>query len=403
MDYTGLNLTNMKRTNRSRILRLLNDKGEMSRKDIAGELSLTPAAVTQICGELLNQGILKEKGQVTGEKRAGRKKILIGIDYDFAYVLGIVIELDLTTVSVSSLRGKCLKKKTLVTDPSADPFTFLMKCVNLARRLLEDLHLKKDQFLGCGVSIPGLVLRDRGISVNTYRIWNQEIPIREKLSKMLNMPVIVENNVKACAEAELTYGAGRENKNLFFLKWGPGVGSALAVHNEIYDNHEGRTSELGHVVIQPHGGERCRCGKYGCLETVVSTHAIVRALREGFSWESMPKLWEFAKGDPENITVDNRSQWSSLDDPGMNRTFDRLLGLLCQTLANAATVIAPDQVIYYGDIFTIPYFKDHFEEAYYREDPWHKEGFLIHSTLSDKIDYIGPLAILYNEKLLNQR
>ena len=49
MGYTGINLENVKVSNRSAILKLLNDRGAMSRKDIALELGLTPATVTLIC------------------------------------------------------------------------------------------------------------------------------------------------------------------------------------------------------------------------------------------------------------------------------------------------------------------------------------------------------------------
>ena len=62
MGYIGINLGNVKVSNRSAILKLLNDRGAMSRKDIAAELGLTPATVTLICSDLLSQGILCEKG-----------------------------------------------------------------------------------------------------------------------------------------------------------------------------------------------------------------------------------------------------------------------------------------------------------------------------------------------------
>ena len=42
MGYTGINLGNVRIENRSAILKLLNDQGAMSRKDIALALGLTP-------------------------------------------------------------------------------------------------------------------------------------------------------------------------------------------------------------------------------------------------------------------------------------------------------------------------------------------------------------------------
>ena len=81
MVYSGINLENVKISNRSAILKLLNDCGAMSRKDIAQRLGLTPATVTQISMKLLAAGILCEKGELEEEKRAGRPKVLIDIKY----------------------------------------------------------------------------------------------------------------------------------------------------------------------------------------------------------------------------------------------------------------------------------------------------------------------------------
>ena len=93
MAYSGLNLGNVKNQNRSSILKLLNDHGPMPRKDLSARLGLTPASLTTLCGELLAQNILFELGEVQQEdKRAGRRKILLGINYAYRHVLSISIE-----------------------------------------------------------------------------------------------------------------------------------------------------------------------------------------------------------------------------------------------------------------------------------------------------------------------
>ena len=91
MSYTGINLENVKRNNRSAILKLLNDQGAMSRKDIAAALGLTPATVTVICSELIASQVLCELGEAQEDRRAGRKKILVGINYDRWRVLSVSI------------------------------------------------------------------------------------------------------------------------------------------------------------------------------------------------------------------------------------------------------------------------------------------------------------------------
>lgn len=74
MISTGINAENVKSSNRTAILRLLNDRGTMSRKDISSSLGLTQAAVSIITAEMVAEGILKETGEVSEEKSRQKKK-----------------------------------------------------------------------------------------------------------------------------------------------------------------------------------------------------------------------------------------------------------------------------------------------------------------------------------------
>lgn len=80
MGRTGINLENVRVRNKSAILSLLNSQDAMSRKDIAKVVGLTPAAVTLLCTEMMEEGMILEKGELQEEKRAGRKKVLVDIN-----------------------------------------------------------------------------------------------------------------------------------------------------------------------------------------------------------------------------------------------------------------------------------------------------------------------------------
>ena len=398
MEYAGMNLINLKNSNRTEILRLLNNRGAMARKDIASLLGLTPAAVTQICGELLKDGVLREMGELSEEKRVGRKKILVGIDADYAVVGGITIESGETSLSVATLNGELLHESRLETDENMEPEEFLIRAAGALERLFAGVA--KERILGVGVTVPGAVRRKDGASILAIRVWKEEVPVKAILERILNVPVIVENNVKAFAEAELTFGVGRQSDNLLFVKWGPGVGSAIAIDRRIYDNRKGRASELGHVVVDKNGLP-CTCGKRGCLETLVSARGITEQLKKELSETTMPTLWQWCGGDPDRITENNIREWAQVNEQRMMELFDRVVECFTMNIANAATVLAPDHVIYYGDMFEIPYFRDHFAVAYRDNDAQFRDGFLVHSELSSRIRYIGALAVVFSEKFLN--
>ena len=258
------------------------------------------------------------------------------------------------------------------------------------------------QFLGIGVSVPGPVARQAGISEHAYRIWNEPVKIADFFRKQTDLPVIVENNVKAFAEAELIFGAGKEVSNILLVKWGPGVESAIVISKRVYDNQKGDTSELGHVHISGKN-KLCRCGRRGCLETEVSTHAVAEKVRDSCTESRMPMVWNFCHGAPERLQARNIRTWADIPDSGLRKVLDKVIEKMADVTLNAERLLAPDRVICFGDLFRLSYFKQKFPEFYRKLDITYEESSLEYSRLSSRTDYIGPLALVFNEILLQDR
>ena len=219
------------------------------------------------------------------------------------------------------------------------------------------------------------------------------------IRKHLNLPVIVENNVKAFAEGELIYGTGKEQENLLFIKWGPGVGSAIIIQNRIYDSQNSKTAEIGHFIVEK-DGELCRCGRRGCLETRVATHAIARQVRAACTKESMPQLYRMVGGDISRIEARNAPDWLGLEDEGLKKVLDDVVERLARVAVNSMTLLAPDKVLIYGELFGYPGLEERFRYYCRHYEPAYNDNYILKSDLSDRIEYIGPLAVVMNELFL---
>ena len=396
MAHTGINLENVKENNRSAILKLLNDKGAMSRKDLSEQLGLTAATVTLICSDLIAMGILREQGAVNEGRRAGRKKILVGIDYTYRYVLSVCIEANDTWVAISDLKGEKLAEKQMKTEHKTAPTLFLCHVASACREIVMTAGIPNDQILGVGVSVPGAVDRKNGVSKAAYRVWEHRVEVARVLKEHLEWPVILENNVKAFAEAELIYGSGKKNDNLLFLKWGPGIGSALVVRDVIYESQTSKEGEIGHITVEK-GGKLCRCGRRGCLETKASVRAIAEKVSAACTEKSMPALYRYVKGDVTRICAENVDEWIHANDPGMWAILDDVIEQVAWNVCHALTLLAPEALILYGSIFAMPQVRERFLRFCKEYDPAYDETYINLSELSDSIDYIGPLAIVVNQ------
>lgn len=394
MEYAGVNSQDVKHVNRSKIIRLLNDRGNMSRKDIAVELGLTPAAVTMICADLISYGILHETGKLNEESKLGRRKVLLGLNYNYRLALCIGVETDETFVTLCKLNGEIVSQTSFETKKDKDADKFIEYICIKALELTKSASCTESNLLGIGISIPGIVDKDKGISYFVNRIWDSEVNIREAFKKYFGCPILLENNVKAFAEAEMVYSSGKEGDNILFVKWGPGVGSSLIIHNIIYDSSKYGFSEMGHLLI--------RDDMATTLEKEVSTHAIVNKVREVFSKDQTPKLFDMCSGEKENITAHNFADWGTCTDKMLKKILEEKIMLMVKATYNAMALIPTDLVIYYGEIFEIEYIKQKYEEKLEGLVDVRNDNRIRKSELSSKLGYIGSLAILFNRLFIEE-
>lgn len=353
MRKTGINMGAVKKSNRSQILRLINQTGPISKKDIAESLGLTPAAVTLICSDLIESGLLIESGIGENEAgKAGRKKILIDINPNFGYVYGINIDSRSTTISICNIVGSCIVSMAMPTDRDMIPEEFIKLIAKQCIDLLQLGNISRDNILGAGVGVPGRVNTDTGISEMAYGVWDRPVNVGSILREELDTTIMVENNVNAFAVAENIFGYGKETSNLLLIKWGPGVGSSIIICNEIYKPADRRNIELGHYIVDPNGS-KCSCGRSGCLETVISEKAL------------------------ENKTEEE---------------LDEAINLFARTIVNAITVTGPDCVVLYGGMIKQKEVKDKLIQACKKIDASCNENYILASNLIEIEDYVGPVA-----------
>jgi predicted NBD/HSP70 family sugar kinase len=80
------------------------------------------------------------------------------------------------------------------------------------------------------------------------------------------------------ALGESRYGFGQHVHNMLYLKVGSGITGGLILNKQLYRGEQGMAGEIGHIPVDLHG-TLCRCGQYGCLETVAGKSGILMEAR----------------------------------------------------------------------------------------------------------------------------
>ena len=374
--HTGMNMSLIKKQNRSSILKYICEVGPVSRKDIADATGLTPASVTQITNQLMEEGILEEIGTNTESSGAGRKKVLCDIRYDSEYLFAVNIETRTTTIALSDLKGDCVDKVSIQTDYSIEPVDFLKKIAVLIDEIRKKQKRKvRNNIRVISVGISGLVEREAGISVHAYGVWEDSVNVCEILESETGYKTYIDNNVDAFAKAEILYGLGRKRDDFLLIKWGPGVGATIVIGREVYDGRHGKSAELGHFIVEKDGKE-CSCGRKGCLETKVSYQAMQEI--KPFEVNSFGECVRESKGREREA-------------------FDEVLDLFARTIVNSATILAPEKIVLCGSLFSDREIRNRVIDYCMSYDEKIDVNRVLYTSLSEKEDYIGPIASYVSE------
>jgi predicted NBD/HSP70 family sugar kinase len=152
----------------------------------------------------------------------------------------------------------------------------LVRIAEIVESIIFTSKIERSKILGVGVGASGLVESSTGINLLAPNLNWHNIPLQEYFQNTLHLPVFVDNNVRAMAIAETYFGAGRGVDSLAFVYGRIGVGAGLISRGQVFRGSISGAGEIGHTIMLLHGGEPCRCGNRGCLETLVSEPAILR-------------------------------------------------------------------------------------------------------------------------------
>ncbi len=260
--------------NRRLVLRTLYDFGPISRAEVARRTGLTRTTVSDVVTGLIGDGMTAEVGR--GPSSGGKAPILLSVVEDARHVIGLDLGESAFVGALVNLRGEVRRRVELAVE-DRDGAGALELVYRLVDELLGDAG---DSLLGIGVGTPGVIDTGRGVIRWAVNLDWQDLPLGRLLEERYDVPVNVANDSQAAALAEYTFGGDASRRpNLVAIKVGRGIGAGIVLNGTLYQGDGFGAGEIGHVVVEDDGA-RCRCGRFGCLETVASGVAIVAHARE---------------------------------------------------------------------------------------------------------------------------
>jgi len=219
--------------------------------------------------------------------------------------------------------------------------------INSIVSLVEELKIKASDNVTIGVSAPGAISKKSGLIKNSNTQCLIGMPLKEDLKQALDQEIAIDNDANCFALAEATLGAAKNHNVVFGVIMGTGVGGGIVINGKV---HKGRTNiagEWGHHTLRVNGN-KCYCGKLGCVETYISGPALEKRWTElTGKTESLPSIIH-------NLDTEKGQQWKKefLENFGIG-------------LANVIDILDPDVIVLGGGISNISFLYDEGRDAVY--------------------------------------
>ena len=316
--------------NRRRVVDAVRSLGDVSQAGIARETALAPSTVSSIVKELTACDLLAVEGE-HGGRRGQRVRFsasagfLLGVDVGHRHVEVAVADLNLT-----------IRARRRTDLPAGHRATEVLAAAReISSELRTGLGITADRVLRAGITLPAPVdAEGRGLDSRAILPHWAGLDVQATASRVLGCPVVVENDANAGAVGEHTLGAGRGVQDMAYLKVSHGVGAGLVLGGRLYRGASGAAGEIGHITLDERAG-LCRCGNRGCLETFVSSSAVLELVRpSGRQPRSVRDVVDAALA----------------GDPGCSRVVADTGRLLGGAVAQLCNLLNPELVVLGGDL-----------------------------------------------------
>ncbi|MCX4238060.1 ROK family transcriptional regulator [Streptomyces ortus] len=276
----GRTVRDLRRGNRTAVLRRLYFDGPMSRFELGPATGLSSGSISNVVADLVADGLVEEAGSVDSD--GGRPRTLLRVAPASGHMIGVDVgetrvRVELFDLSLTELA----RTERPLEHQRYDVDVIVGHIRDGVAEVLASAGIAAERLLGVGIGVPGIVERTAadGAVVHGQTIGWPAVPLESLLRTACGLPDSVpyftDNGAKTLGQAEMWFGAGRGARNAVVVLFGSGVGASL-----VSDDVElGRAVEWGHLTVRVRG-RRCRCGALGCLEAYAGAEALLQRWEE---------------------------------------------------------------------------------------------------------------------------
>ncbi|SDC98759.1 ROK family protein [Glycomyces harbinensis] len=313
--------------------------GEASRGDLVGVTGLSNATVATVVSDLIEGGLVIEARRTGG--RVGRPTTSLRLNGNRGRIVGVDVAETYIRATVFDAALDELASAEVAADEHDDDADYVVdRIVSALDAAIGQAGVARADVLGVGISLPGGMAGWGGVSaVVPDATW----PHVDRLRERIDLPIVIDNPLKAIATAELWFGEGRRHASMITINLGTGVGAGIVLEGTILRGATNFAGEWGHSLLAL-DGRQCRCGRKGCVEAYVGASGIQQTLA-GIA-PAHPLAAETTQR--EFIGALAAALEPPSPDPAVSETMDLTARYLGSAIADLVAIVNPEMITLTG-------------------------------------------------------
>ena len=250
-------------------------------------------------------------------------------------------------IGLVNQNGEIIKKNSFKTD--IDPYKSFCVAVQVIENLIKDANLTKSDISGVGIGFPGIVdSKKREVCFLPNLPWDN-FCVGEMLEEKLNLPVKISNDANLATLAEVKFGSAKNYKSAVMFTLGTGVGGGVVIDGKLFEGWQSKGAELGHVTLVL-DGERCGCGRKGCLEAYASATALIKQTKRKMLEDRTSIMWDYVGKNIDNVDGTTAFECMKKGDKSATEVYHKYAEYLAHGIINMLNVFRPEAFILGGGI-----------------------------------------------------
>jgi predicted NBD/HSP70 family sugar kinase len=270
----------VRKQNRHIVLEALRLHGPMPRVELGKMTRLSPASITTIANQLIDDKALLELDEApdrSAPNRRGRPTVRVDLNPDAARIMAIKISIDGIELVLVNFAGKIISRKNIsIATYEMHPDIFARYIAQTVSLFLDENNLRPEEVAHIGIAAQGVTDSQKGTIAWSPAFRAHNIPVVSPIERETGISCSIANDANMIAEGVMAADRYSYTGTAAVVFMGYGVGMGLVIDGKVYHGASGAAAEFGHMNHIPEGAS-CRCGRSGCLEAYASDYGILRS------------------------------------------------------------------------------------------------------------------------------